>query len=152
MHAMMKRDERTFLLFCDVGAGLFKDHRRDFPNRCLNAGLCEQSTISMAAGMALAGFRPIVYSILPFLIERAFEQIKIDVSQMRLPVGIVGHSDGNSGPTHVELNGPIMMGLCENIHSYFPDDIEEMKLVMQRVDLDKPWMLALKTVCSIIAR
>jgi len=146
LHAMMKRDERVLLLWMDVGLGLFKKHREDFPNRCLNTGICEQATVSMAAGMAIQGLRPIVYTILPFLIERAFEQIKIDVDQMKLPVGLVGHSDGNSGPTHQELNAPVLMGLCKNIHSYFPETKEEMATMMQNMNLDEPWMMKLSTI------
>jgi len=142
----MRRDERAFLLWADVGAGLFQDHRRDFPNRVLNAGIMEQSTISMAAGMAIAGFRPIVYSITPFLVERAFEQIKIDVDQMNLPVGIGGHSDASCGPTHIELNAPVLMGLCRNILCYYPDTREEMKAIMDGVNLDQPWFLKLSTI------
>src|SRR5690242_13113158 len=104
LYDLMKRDERVFLLWSDVGVGIFKKHIADFPNRTLNVGICEQATISMAAGMAMQGFRPIVYSITPFLVERAFEQIKLDVDQMKQPVGIVGHSDASCGPTHIELN------------------------------------------------
>lgn len=146
LYDMMKRDERVFLLFCDVGVGLFKQHIADFPSRVLNIGICEQSTVSMAAGMALKGLRPICYSVLPFIIERAFEQIKIDVDQMKLPVGLIGHSDGNSGPTHQELNAPVLMGLCKNIRSHFPTTKEEMAEMMQNMNLDESWCLALKTV------
>jgi transketolase len=146
LYELMKRDERTFLLWMDVGAGIFKRHREDFPTRCLNVGVREQATVSMAAGMAMQGFRPICYTILPFLIERAFEQIKIDVDQMRLPVGLVGHSDGNSGPTHQELNAPVLMGLCKNIRSYFPATKAELADTMQAINLDEPWFLKLSTL------
>jgi transketolase len=143
---MMQRDERTFLLWGDVGAGLFKQHREKFPNRCLNVGVCEQATVSMAAGMAMQGFRPIVYTITPFLIERAFEQIKIDIDQMNLPVGIVGHSDGNSGPTHQELNAKAMVGLLTHVQGYFPSSDPELSEMMKSLNSDEPWFMALKTI------
>lgn len=146
LYALMERDTRTHLLWCDVGIGLFQKHLADFPGRCLNCGTAEQATVSMAAGMAIAGLRPILYSITPFLLERAFEQIKIDVDQMNLPVGIIGHSDHHSGPTHQELNARAMIGLCKNIRGYFPETKDEMIDAMGVVDLDKPWFLALKTL------
>lgn len=146
LYEMMKRDDRTFLLWADVGAGLFKQIIADFPKRTLNCGVMEQTTISMAVGMAIAGYRPIVYSILPFLLERAFEQIKIDVDQMKLPVGIVGHSDSSCGPTHEETCAGTLMSLLPNIKSHFPQSIDSMKSDMQRIDLDSPWMLKLITV------
>ncbi len=146
LHDLMKRDERVHLLWADVGSGLFKAHRADFGSRCLNVGICEQATVSMAAGMAMQGLRPIIYTITPFLIERAFEQIKIDVDQMNLPVGLVGHSDPSNGPTHIELNAPVLMGLCGNIHGYYPSSKEDVSFALGSVNLDKPWFMALKTV------
>lgn len=146
LHAMMERDKRTFLMFCDVGAGLFKQIIADFPKRTLNAGVMEQSTISMAAGMAMQGYRPIVYSILPFLLERAFEQIKIDVDQMNLPVGIVGHSDSSCGPTHEEVCAGTMMSMLPNVKAHFPTTIAEMNAMMKSVNLDRSWMMKLSTI------
>ncbi len=139
----MEHDNRVILLWADVGAGLFTKHRTDFSDRCINVGICEQATVSMAAGMAMEGLRPVVYTIMPFLLERAFEQIKIDVDQQNLAVGLVGHSNGDSGPTHQELNGPVLMGLCKNIESYFPNRKEAIDAILSTVDLDRPWFLGM---------
>ncbi len=146
LHDLMKRDERVFLLWADVGGGLFKDHARDFPCRVLNAGICEQATVSMAAGMATEGFRPIIYTITPFLIERAFEQIKLDIDQMNQPVGLVGHSDGSCGPTHNELDALKLMGMFKNIQSFFPFSKGDTKELMNEIDYDKPWFMKITTL------
>ncbi len=146
LHAMMARDTRIHLLWGDVGAGLFKRHRADFPSRVINVGICEQATVGMAAGMAMAGLRPIVYTITPFLVERAFEQIKIDVDQMKMPVGLVGHSDYSAGPTHRELNAPALMGLLPNIRSHFPATMGQLRAEMTDIDMESPWFLALQTL------
>jgi transketolase len=146
LYDLMKRDPRTHLLWGDVGLGLFKKHREDFPSRVLNVGVCEQSTVSMAAGMAMQGLRPICYTITPFLIERAFEQIKIDVDQMRQPVLLVGHSDDKSGPTHQELCAATLMGLCRNIHSHFPTTNDVLREIMFALNLDEPNFIALRTI------
>lgn len=145
LHDLMERDARVHLLWGDVGAGLFKSHRTDFPGRVLNVGICEQATVSMAAGMAMAGLRPIVYTITPFLIERAFEQIKIDVAQMRMPVGLVGHSDGSAGPTHIELDAAALMRLA-GVGAFFPKTKEDVSWLMKTINLDAPWFIGLKTV------
>ena len=56
------------------------------PKRFFNMGICEQSLIGVASGMALEGLKPWVYTITPFLIERPFEQIKLDIDQQNVNV------------------------------------------------------------------
>ena len=100
---LAEKDERITLVFGDVEQEM-KEFMQKFPNRYYNVGLCEQTMISMAAGMAIEGLRPIVYSITPFLIERPFEQIKIDIDEQNLPVIMIGFSDyPTHGPTHRPL-------------------------------------------------
>ncbi len=141
-YELMQRDDRVILLWADVGAGLFVKHRADFPKRVINIGICEQATVSMAAGMAMEGLRPVVYTIMPFLLERAFEQIKIDVDQQNLPVGLVGHSNGESGPTHQELSMEIVK-LFKNVQCFAPWEKEQITVCLKHVDLDRPWFLGM---------
>ena len=139
----MVTDPRIHLLMGDVGGVMFKEARASFPYRILNVGICEQATVSMAAGMAIEGLRPIIYTITPFLIERAFEQVKLDVHEMNLPVGLVGHSDNSCGPTHIERSAPALLALLPRIAAYFPRTPAEVTAIMEKVDLDHPWFLKL---------
>lgn len=124
------KDERITLLFGDVEQEM-KEFIQKFPNRYYNAGLCEQTMVSMAAGMALEGLRPIVYSITPFLIERPFEQIKIDIDEQNLPVILIGFADyPTHGPTHRPLNAEGLVALFKNITGYFPRNADETKKAM----------------------
>ena len=89
-------------------------------------GICEQSIISVASGMALEGLQPWVYTITPLLIERPFEQVKLDIDQQNVNVKLVGFADYPTlGPTHTELNSIKMMQLFKNITSYFPKNGDE---------------------------
>lgn len=138
-------DEKIFLIMGDVGAQLFKKFRADFPDRFLNVGVCEQTMVSMSAGMAMVGWKPVVYTITPFLIERAFEQIKLDVDQMKLPVGLVGYSDELAGPTHIELHVYRTMALFRNIRSYWPARKDEVAPALKlALSLQGPWFVCLK--------
>ena len=95
--------------------------RKKHSDRFFNLGICEQSLIGTASGMSLEGLKPWVYTITPFLIERPFEQIKLDINQQRANVKLVGFADyPNLGPTHAELNGKKLMSMFKNIKSYFP--------------------------------
>jgi len=62
---------------------------QNHPNRVLNIGILEQSTISLAAGLSIEGMIPIVHTIAPFMVERALEQIKIDFGYQRLRGNLV---------------------------------------------------------------
>jgi len=127
---LAQRDERITLLFGDVEQEM-KEFIQRVPDRYYNAGLCEQTMISMAAGMALEGLRPIVYSITPFLIERPFEQIKIDIDEQNLPVILIGFADyPTHGPTHRPLNAEGIVALFKNITGYFPRNSDETKKAM----------------------
>ena len=76
---LANKDKKIVLLVGDIGYGIFNDFRSKHPKRFFNLGICEQSLIGTASGMALEGLKPWVYTITPFLIERPFEQIKLDI-------------------------------------------------------------------------
>ena len=119
---LAEKDPNIFLISGDVEQEM-DEYKNKFPNRYLNIGLCEQTMISMAAGMASEGMRPVVYSITPFLIERPFEQIKLDIDQQNVNVKLVGFADYPTlGPSHSELNAKKLMSLFRNIQSFFPKD------------------------------
>lgn len=83
------------------GTGL-SDFARRFPDRFFDVGICEQHAVTLAAGMARMGLRPVVAIYSTFL-QRAYDQIVHDVCLQNLPVvfavdraGLVGED----GPTH----------------------------------------------------
>ena len=141
------QDERIIVLVGDIGYRVFDEFREKHPRRFINMGICEQSLIGVSAGMALEGLKPWVYTITPFLIERPFEQVKLDIDQQNVDVKLVGFSDYPTlGPTHTELNGYKMMQLFKNITSYFPKDGEEtQKVTYQAYEKIGPVFISLKS-------
>ena len=126
------KDEKIVLIVGDIGYGVFDDFRKQHPKKFFNLGICEQSIIGFASGLALEGLKPWVYTITPFLIERPFEQIKLDINQQNVNVKLVGFADYPSlGPSHAELDAKKMMRLFKNIKSYFPKDGRETNLVVK---------------------
>lgn len=81
---ILKTDNKTTLLLGDIGVFGFRNAFKEFPNRVYNIGILEQSTVSLAAGMASNGLIPIVHTIAPFLVERALEQLKVDFGYQNL--------------------------------------------------------------------
>ena len=73
-----------------MGFGVTDQFKKEFPDRIFNLGMMEQGTVGIAAGMAMEGLIPIVYSIVNFIAFRALEQIRNDAQAEldRLPVEI----------------------------------------------------------------
>tara|TARA_Y100000591_G_C21348271_1_gene458110 strand:+ start:79 stop:549 length:471 start_codon:yes stop_codon:yes gene_type:complete len=134
---LAKKDSKIILISGDVEHEM-EEFKNQFPERYINIGLCEQTMITMAAAMCLEGLRPIVYSITPFLIERPFEQIKIDIDENNLPVILIGYADyPTHGPTHRPLNAEHLVKIFKNIRGFFPQSRDETSKIIKNVYSEK---------------
>jgi transketolase len=101
---LLDTHERVAVLTADLTSALFDGARERHPHRVLNFGIREQLLISAAGGLALAGMRPIAHSFAPFLIERPFEQIKLDLNHQAVSAVLVSagasYDISSSGRTH----------------------------------------------------
>jgi len=99
-----REDKKVVLLVCDMGFGVTDNFKREFPDRIFNMGIMEQGTVGIAAGMAMSGLIPVVYSIVNFLVFRAIEQIRNDVVIQNLNVKFIATGANNYfnflGPSH----------------------------------------------------
>ena len=101
---LLELDNKLSLLLGDIGVFGFRNSLKVNPSRVYNIGILEQSTIGLAAGLSKTGIIPIVHTIAPFMVERAYEQLKIDFGYQKLSGNFV--SIGSSydycslGPTH----------------------------------------------------
>ncbi len=127
-----KLNEREDLsvLLGDISVGLFLDHNENLPSRVYNVGILEQSMVSMAAGMSSRGYEVFVHTISPFIIERAFEQIKLDIAYNKNKVILVsanGPADYNKlGPTHHCFSDVPMIHLLPDFEIYMPGRVEDV--------------------------
>src|SRR5208282_5780087 len=76
---LLEEDPLTAVVLAEISADLFGKAAARHPDRVLNVGIREQLMVSVGGGLALAGMRPIVHTYAPFLVERAFEQVKLDL-------------------------------------------------------------------------
>ena len=90
-----REDSRIVLLVCDMGFGVTDNFQQEFPDRIYNMGMMEQGTVGIAAGMAMTGLLPIVYSIVNFLVFRSLEQIRNDVILQDLNVKFIATGVNN---------------------------------------------------------
>ena len=125
------KDERIILLAGDIGFRIFDKFIEKFPNRFLNCGIAEQNMISVAAGIASEGKIPVVYTIIPFLIMRAYEQIRVDLGINSQNVILVGVGGGLAydklGSTHHACEDIALMRTIPNLEVFTPYDPENVK-------------------------
>jgi transketolase len=95
----LEDDPRVAMVFADIGVAEMPRHPRLF-----NVGIREQLMIGVAAGLALEGMRPVAHSYTPFLVERPYEQIKLDLGHQELGAVLVStgasYDASSSGRTH----------------------------------------------------
>ncbi len=121
---LAKRDERIFLITADLGFSVLEEFEEKFPNRFLNVGIAEANAVGIAAGLALSGKIVYVYSIIPFVTMRPFEQIRVDVAYMNANVRLVGVgaglSYGAAGATHHSIEDIAIMRALPNMSVFSP--------------------------------
>jgi transketolase len=145
---MARKDDRIFLITPDIGYSVLEVFRDEFPDRYLNVGVAEQNAIGIAAGIALTGMIPYVYTINPFVCMRPFEQVRVDVAYMNTNVRIVGvgagFSYGSAGATHHSIEDIAIMRVLPNMTVVCPGDPWEVsEAVKASVDYKGPMFFRL---------
>ena len=112
-----RKDKRYHLLACDMGFGAIDRLKKEFPSRVVMAGIMEPGTVGIAAGMAMSGLIPVVYTIVNFLAFRSLEQIRNDVVLQGLNVKFIGTGAND----YFEFLG--------KSHTCGQDDIKLMELI-----------------------
>ena len=82
-------DPKLVVMVGDISHGILQNFNKSCPGRYYNVGICEPSIVSMAAGMYKSGLIPVVHTIAPFIVERAYEQIKLDFGYQKYGVNLV---------------------------------------------------------------
>jgi transketolase len=128
-------DPRLAVVLADIGVDGFEQAgaSQRHPQRVINVGIREQLMIGVAGGLAQEGMRPVVHSYTPFLVERPFEQIKLDLGHQdvgALLVSIGASYDASAeGRTH-QAPGDVALlatlpGFAIHVPGH-PDEVEEL--------------------------
>ena len=124
--ALADADQRIWLLTGDLGFSVLEGFADAFPDRFVNAGIAEQNMIGVAAGLALSGKVPFVYSIANFPVMRCLEQIRNDVCYHELSVKVVsvggGMAYGSQGYTHHGVEDIAVMSAMPGMAVLAPAD------------------------------
>jgi len=120
---------------CDpVGMGEFA---RRFPTRFFDVGIAEAHAVTSAAGLAYGGLHPVVSLYATFL-NRAFDQLLMDVALHRLPVTVVldrAGVTGSDGPSHNGMWDLALLGMVPGLRIATPRDEPTLReLLREAVD------------------
>lgn len=133
--SLARSDDRVVVLSGDIGNKLFDKLKESARRRFYNCGVAEANMMGVAAGMAICGMRPVVYTITPFTTTRCFEQIRVDVCYHHAPVIIVGAGSGLSyadlGPTHHSLEDMAILRTLPGMRVVAPCDATEVRLALR---------------------
>jgi transketolase len=128
---IFKDQNDIFVLTADLGFRLFDKIKAHCSERFYDVGVAEASLIGIASGLSLCGKVVYCYSIIPFLIMRAFEHIRIDIAYQNLNVKLIGVGGGFSygfeGITHFGLEDLALMRVLPNFSIVVPADPLEAK-------------------------
>ena len=140
---LLDSDPRITVVLADIGVGSFREsgamHRH--PDRVVNVGIREQLMTGVGAGLALEGFRPIIHTYAPFLVERPFEQVKLDFAHQ--DVGAILVSVGASfdypqgGRTHQAPGDVALLATLPDWDIFVPghpDEVEQMLRAASKSD------------------
>ena len=133
---LAEKDDRIVLMVPDVGFNYIEEFRKKFPDRFFNLGVTEQSAITIAAGLALAGMKPYVYSMINFVIFRPHEMVRNAVCLHNANVKIIGVKGSTAyrflGFSHNLLHEEEDLNICKNIglQYYVPQSLPEVKDVI----------------------
>src|SRR5258708_3697156 len=84
VESLLQDDSKLMVLLGDIGVFGFRNSFAAYSDRVINIGILEQATVSFAAGLSREGLVPIFHSIAPFVVERAYEQLKNDFCYQQL--------------------------------------------------------------------
>jgi len=134
--ALLDQDRRVALVLAAISADAFAPLARRHPDRVIDVGIREQLMIGVAGGMALAGMRPIAHTYAPFLIERAFEQVKLDLGHQGADAVLVSvgasYDWAEGGHTHRSAGDVALLDTLDGWHVHIPGRVADIGPLLRR--------------------
>lgn len=135
MTRALDEDPRVALVLADISMRFLGEARARHPERLLNVGIREQLLIGVTAGLALSGLRPVAHTYAPFLVERAFEQVKLDLGHQDLGAVLVStgasYDEPGYGRTHQAPGDVALLDTLPGFAIHVPGHPDEVELLLR---------------------
>ncbi len=130
-----EKNKDGLLIAGDAGFGVWEEFQESLPSQYINPGINEQAAIGLASGMALSGHKIFYYNIIPFVLMRCYEQVRVDVCYANLPIVLVGIGSGityaPAGMTHYSVEDITLAKTMPNLNIISPSDPVQVKKALQ---------------------
>lgn len=132
---LVETDDSVALVYAEISGQFFGDVERRHPDRVVNVGIREQLLVNVGAGMALTGIRPIVHTFASFLVERAFEQVKLGFGHQDVGGVLVGSGSSfdmaAAGRTHQSPGDVALLDTLPDISIHAPGNAVEVDAALR---------------------
>ena len=133
---LLDTDPLAALVLADISTSMFEEAAARHPDRVINVGIRESLMVSVGGGLSLAGMHPIMHSYAPFLVERAFEQVKLDLGHqggggVLVSIG-ASFDSARSGRTHQSSEDIALLDSLPGITTYVPGHPDEVPAMLER--------------------
>lgn len=132
LREIMANDERVVLLLAGVGGYSFRDLDME---RVFDLDVREQAIVGMAAGLSMEGMLPVIFTIAPFLVERALEQIKVDICAQKLKAILISigasYDYAAEGLTHHCPEDISILMNMPDLHLVVPGTADEFEFMLR---------------------
>jgi len=133
---LVETDLSVALVYAEISGQFFDEVERRHPGRVVNVGIREQLLVNVGAGMALTGMRPIVHTFGSFLVERAFEQVKLGFGHQDVGGVLVGsggsYDVAGGGRTHQAPGDVALMDTLPDWAIHVPGHADEVEEALRR--------------------
>ncbi|QNP69050.1 transketolase [Streptomyces roseirectus] len=132
---ILDEDPRVAVVLAVIGADAFGEARRRHPGRVIDVGIREQLLIGAGAGLALTGMRPVVHTFASFLVERPFEQVKLDLGHQDAGAVLVSAAASYDWPaggfTHMAPGDVALMDTLDGWTVHVPGHPDEAETLLR---------------------
>ncbi|MFI1164344.1 transketolase family protein [Streptomyces sp. NPDC020801] len=133
---LLDEDPRVAVVLAEIGKDGFAEARRRHPDRVINVGIREQLLVGAGAGLALTGMRPVLHTFASFLVERPFEQVKLDLGHQGVGAVLVSAAASFDWPaggyTHMAPGDVALLDTLDGWTVHVPGHPDEAETLLRQ--------------------
>ncbi|MFE9998046.1 transketolase family protein [Streptomyces avermitilis] len=132
---LLDEDPRVVVVLAEIGKDGFTEARHRHPDRVINVGIREQLLVGAGAGLALTGLRPVLHTFASFLVERPFEQVKLDLGHQDVGAVLVSAAASFDWPaggyTHMSPGDVALLDTLDGWTMHVPGHPDEAETLLR---------------------